>query len=72
MIEDLDWQSLGTAVAILAKSNPIVAVATGVVTGILGKTLFDKKKQSKQERLENQKVIEKILSKKEQDASETE
>ncbi len=67
MFEELDWQSLGTAVAILTKTNPVAALATGVVSGILGKVFFDKAKQSKKEKEENRKILEDILNKKEKD-----
>jgi hypothetical protein len=67
-ISEIDFQQLGTAISILAKSNPITALATGIVSGIFGKALFDKaknKRKSKAEKKLQDDFIQQILKNKE-------
>jgi hypothetical protein len=54
----MDFETLGTAVAILSKADPVVALATGLVSGILGKLFFDKTVNGAKK---NREVIDKIL-----------
>lgn len=67
-----DIELFGTAVAILAKANPAVAVAIGAITGIFGKIFFDKAKTSAKKKKENNVLLEKILKVKEKHAKELE
>lgn len=55
----MDFETLGTAVAILTKADPVIALATGLVTGILGKLFFDKTVNGSKK---NRETIEKILT----------
>jgi len=54
----MDFETLGTAVAILSKADPVIALATGLVSGILGKLFFDKTVNGSKK---NREVVEKIL-----------
>lgn len=55
----MDFETLGTAIAILTKADPVIALATGLLTGIFGKLLFDKTTNGAKK---NREVIEKILT----------
>lgn len=55
----MDFETLGTAVAILTKADPVIALATGLVTGFFGKLFFDKTTNGAKK---NREVIEKILT----------
>ena len=57
-LKDLDWGGLGTAIAVLAKSNPTYAVATGLVSLILGKAIFGKSRKKKEEIREKEELLE--------------
>jgi len=61
----IDFESLGTSIAILSKADPIAALATGVLTGIFGKIFFDKKKTTAKEKAENKKTLGKVIKLKE-------
>jgi hypothetical protein len=54
----MDFETLGTAIAILSKADPVIALATGLVSGILGKLFFDKAANGAKK---NREVIEQIL-----------
>lgn len=75
-LSSIDFEGLGTAIAVLAKSNPIYALATGVISGIFGKALFDSKKAKKAkkqaESKEKEALLEHLRKVKEQDVSTVE
>ena len=71
-LSDLDFAGLGTAIAVLAHSNPIYSLATGVFTGIFGKALFDNKKKKRAELTEKTLLLEALRLQKELDNEDTE
>ncbi len=54
----IDFEALGIGLSIIGKSNPLVALATGVVSGVLGKAIFDKKKKSKEVTINKDKLLD--------------
>jgi hypothetical protein len=65
MFEEIDFSALGTAIAVLAKSNPVAAIATGLITGIFGNAIFgNKKKKELEAEIEEKNRLLDILSNK--------
>lgn len=65
-LEDFDFAGLGTAISILADGNPVTALATGLISGILGTAFFtSKKKKVLKERV---KLYEEMLRKERENA----
>lgn len=54
----MDFETLGTAIAILSKADPVVALASGLLSGIFGTLIFGKAKNGAKK---NREVLEKIL-----------
>ena len=54
-----DIELFGTAVAVLAQANPVVAIAIGAITGIFGKVFFDSatKPKDKKKNAETAKLL---------------
>lgn len=65
MLDNIDFSALGTAVAVLAKSNPVAAIATGIITGIFGNAFFGnkKKKELEADLEEKNKLLDILLTK---------
>jgi hypothetical protein len=60
MIETTDLSSLATAIALLAKANPITAIASGIITSIFGGYVLGKKQSHKQKK-KTEDDLQKIL-----------
>lgn len=60
MIEELE--TLATAIIWATTSNPVTAILGGVIAGIFGKTLIDKKKATKKEKAERKKKLEDLMN----------
>jgi hypothetical protein len=61
MFEFLDFENLAIGISLAAKSNPVVALAAGIITGVLGKAFVDKKRSTAQEKKERKEIIDKII-----------